>query len=61
MQLTAQQFEQIADLLPRQRGNVRLNNTQVFNAISYVAESGCKWRTLLESRGCTRDRRQPKA
>jgi transposase len=46
MQLTVQQFEQIAGLLPRQRGNVRLNNLQVLNAILYVAENGCKWRAL---------------
>ena len=29
-----------------QRGNVRLNNLQVLNAILYVAEQGCKWRGL---------------
>jgi transposase len=46
MQLTAQQFEQIAGLLPRQRGSVRLNNLQVLNAILYVAENDCKWRAL---------------
>ena len=29
-----------------QRGNVRLSNLQVLNAILYVAEHGCKWRGL---------------
>ena len=29
-----------------QRGNVRLSNLQVMNAVLYVAEQGCKWRGL---------------
>ena len=32
------------DSLPLQRGNVRLTNLQILNAILYVAEQGCKWR-----------------
>ncbi|MBB5216188.1 transposase [Parapusillimonas granuli] len=51
MQLTEAQFERIADLLPRQRGNVRLGNLQVINAILYVAANGCKWRALPEKYG----------
>ena len=31
---------------PVQRGNVRLSNLQVLNAILYVVEHGCKWRGL---------------
>jgi transposase len=46
MQLTRKQFEHIAPLLPRQRGNVRLDNFDVVNAILYVAANGCKWRAL---------------
>ena len=46
MQLTRDQFEQIAALLPRQRGNVRLDNFKVVNAILHVADNGCKWRSL---------------
>lgn len=46
MEITQAQYEQIADCLPRQRGNVRLNNLDVLNAILYVAEQGCKWRGL---------------
>ena len=46
MQLTREQFEHIAPLLPRQRGNVRLDNFEVVNAILYVAANGCKWRAL---------------
>ena len=46
MQLTHQQFEQVAPWLPRQRGNVRLDNFTVVNAILHVAANGCKWRAL---------------
>ncbi|WP_410174784.1 transposase, partial [Microbulbifer thermotolerans] len=33
-------------LLPIPRGNVKISNLQVLNAILYVAEHGCKWRGL---------------
>ena len=46
MELTEAQYARIAPYLPRQRGNVRLSNLQVLNAILYVAEQGCKWRGL---------------
>ena len=46
MEITKTQYEQIADCLPTQRGNVRLSNLDVLNAILYVAEQGCKWRGL---------------
>jgi transposase len=46
MEITQTQFEQIADCLPTQRGNVSLSNRDVLNAILYVAEHGCKWRGL---------------
>ncbi len=51
MQLTSEQFEQIKDWLPRQRGSVSLDNLQVLNAILHVAANGCKWRALPESYG----------
>ena len=51
MQLTPEQFEQIAAWLPRQRGNVSLDNLQVLNAILHVAANGCKWRAMPESYG----------
>ena len=38
MQLTREQFDQIAPLLPRQRGNVRLHNSQAVNATLHVAD-----------------------
>jgi len=46
MEITAEQYERIADCLPRQRGNVNLGNREVLNAILFVAEQGCKWRGL---------------
>ena len=46
MEITAAQYQRIAHCLPVQRGNVRLSNHQVLNAILYVAEHGCKWRGL---------------
>jgi transposase len=46
MEITKTQYEQIADCLPTQRGNVKLSNLDVLNAILYVAEQGCKWRGL---------------
>jgi transposase len=46
MKITESQFERIADILPRQRGNVEIKNIDVINAILYVAEQGCKWRGL---------------
>jgi transposase len=46
MEITAEQFKRIEPFLPVQRGNVALSNLQVVNAILYVAENGCKWRSL---------------
>jgi transposase len=46
MEITEAQYQRIAHCLPVQRGNVRLSNRQVLNAILYVAEHGCKWRGL---------------
>ena len=46
MEITEAQYARIKDSLPVQRGNVRLTNLQVLNAILYVAEQGCKWRGL---------------
>src|ERR1700752_2383330 len=46
MEITEEQYERIKDALQVQRGNVRLSNLQVLNAVLYVAEQGCKWRGL---------------
>ena len=36
----------IQPYLPVQRGNVRVSNLRVINAILFVAENGCKWPAL---------------
>jgi len=51
MEITEEQFARIQDSLPVQRGNVKLDNLQVLNAILYVAEQGCKWRGLPKRYG----------
>lgn len=51
MEITLKQFRIIEKLLPIQRGNVKLPNIQVLNAILYVAEQGCKWRGLPKKFG----------
>ena len=51
MELTASQYERIADCLPRQRGNVSMTNLELLNALLYVAEQGCKWRGLPKDLG----------
>ena len=51
MEISETQYQHIAHCLPVQRGNVRLSNLQVLNAILYVAEQGCKWRGLPEQFG----------
>lgn len=51
MKLTESQYERIKDIMPRQRGNVRLSNLDVLNAILHVAENGCKWRALPKEFG----------
>ena len=51
MQITPEQFHLIAHCLPKQRGNVTIDNLQFLNAILYVAENGCKWRALPKCYG----------
>jgi transposase len=46
MTITEEQFRRIEHCFPTQRGNVRLSNLDVLNAILYAAENGCKWRAL---------------
>lgn len=40
MENTQAQYERIAPTLPKPRGNVKLPNTVVLNAIPHVAEHG---------------------
>jgi len=51
MAITEQQYELLKEHLPRQRGNVKINNLDLINGILYVAENGCKWRALPSKYG----------
>ena len=51
MIITIEQYEKIAPYLPKQRGNVAIDNLVLINAILYVAENDCKWRSLLKHFG----------
>ena len=51
MEITSHQFKMIENLLPVHRGNVKISNLQVLNAMLYVAEHGCKWRGLPKKFG----------
>ncbi|GMO67081.1 MAG: hypothetical protein Ta2A_15370 [Treponemataceae bacterium] len=51
MELTQEQFDKIRSHLPRQRGNVSMDNLRLVNALLYVTENGCKWRALPKSYG----------
>jgi transposase len=42
MKITQQQYEKIADIFLRQRGNVAIDNLTML----HVLEHGCKWRGL---------------
>jgi transposase len=51
MELNKGHYHQISDCFPRQRGNVSMDNLSVLNAFLYVAENGCKWRSLPPTYG----------
>ena len=51
MEITSAHYKLIEKSLPVQRGNVKIPNIQVLNAILYVAEQGCKWRGLPKKFG----------
>jgi len=44
--ITEAQCQRIEHCCPKQRGNGKLSNLDVLNAILSVAENGCKWRAL---------------
>ncbi len=45
-EISQAQYEVIRPYLPVQRGNVRVSNLTMINAVLYVTENGCKWRAL---------------
>jgi transposase len=51
MELTEKQYKRIEGLLPIQRGNVKISNLTLLNALIYRCENGCKWRSLPKTFG----------
>jgi transposase len=51
VRLSGEQFELIEHLLPKQRGNVAIDNLTFLNAVLYVAVNGCTWRGLPRTYG----------
>jgi transposase len=51
MELKEKQYKWIKPLLPKQRGNVKIDNQTLLNALIYICENGCKWRALPEKFG----------
>lgn len=51
MELTQGQYDQISDCFPKHRGKLTYSNLQAINAFLYMAENGCKWRSLPEKYG----------
>ena len=51
MQINREQYTKIKHILPKQRGNVRIDNFAFINALLYICENGCKWRRLPKEYG----------
>ena len=51
MELKEAQYEQIKECFPKQRKPAKIGNLDVLNAVLYVVENGCKWRSLPKEYG----------
>jgi len=51
MYLSEKQYRQIAKTLPRQRGNVGIENRVLLDGLIFRCKTGCAWRDLPESLG----------
>ena len=51
MKIEEMQYEQIKDCFPRQRKPAKISNLDVLNAVLYIVENGCKWRSLPKEYG----------
>ena len=40
------QYDMLHSYLPAQRGNVSISNLTLINAVLFIVENGCKWRSL---------------
>ena len=44
-------YEQIKDCFPKQRKPAKISNLEVLNAVLYIVENGCNWRSLPKEYG----------
>ncbi len=51
MKITELQYKIIQPYLPKQRGNVEIDNLTFVNALLYIIENGCKWRAIPKEYG----------
>ena len=51
MEWTEELYDRIRPLLPKQRGNVEIDNLTFLQALQYIAENGCRWRAIPEKFG----------
>ena len=51
MKIKKEQYEQIKECFPKQRKAAKISNLDVLNAVLYIAENGCKWRSLPKEYG----------
>jgi transposase len=51
MKLNKNQYLKIEKLLPIQRGNVKIDNYKMLNALIYRCKNGCSWRDLPKEFG----------
>ena len=51
MEIKNEEYDKIKHILPKQRGNVSVENIVFINALLYICENGCKWRRLPKTYG----------
>ena len=51
MKLTKEQYEKIAECFPKHRKPAKISNLDILNALLYLIENGCKWRSLPKEFG----------
>jgi len=51
MKINKKQYQKIEKLLPIQRGNVKIDNYDMLNALIYRCKNGCSWRDLPKEFG----------
>ena len=51
MKLTEEQYNEIKEAFPTARRKAEISNLDVLNAVLYMLENGCKWRSLPKEYG----------